>query len=213
MAREWWLRAVATAAEIGAPAVGGPLGALSAAEAADPAIRETRYAALLDEVAAASEAAAAEGLQALLIEPTPLPREIPSSVDEARRLATDLSNRLAVPIRWVIDVGHALYRPLYGEDVTLETWLDPLGEDVGLIHLQNHDYQSDAHWGWPAAQGVYDVAAFARTVARAGLTEVPVAIELFFPFEMADEAVLASVRSTVRHCREAIATAAGSPSA
>ena len=33
IAREWWRRAAETAAEIGAPAVGGPLGALSVAEA------------------------------------------------------------------------------------------------------------------------------------------------------------------------------------
>jgi sugar phosphate isomerase/epimerase len=204
LAREWWRRAAETAAEIGAPAVGGPLGALSVADAANPAIREARYAELLDDVVAASEATAAAGLQALLVEPTPLPREIPSSVAEAARLAADLRDRVAVPIRWVIDVGHALYRPLYGDDVTLETWLGPLREDVGLLHLQNHDYQSDAHWGWPAPHGLYDVAAFARTVSELGLTDVPVVIELFFPFEMPDDAVLDHVRSTVRHCRDVL---------
>ena len=97
------------------------------------------------------------------------PREIPHTVAEAQRLASDLRDRTAVPIRWVLDVGHALYRPLYGEDVDLIDWLDPLRDDIALLHLQNHDFQSDAHWGWPDDRGLYDVAAFAQTVRNAGL--------------------------------------------
>jgi hypothetical protein len=185
--------------------MGGPLGALSAAAMADHAQDEARYAALLDDVVGASEAAAAAGLKALLIEPTPLPREIPHTVAQARRLIGDLQGRTAVPIRWVIDVGHALYRPLYGEEVKLEDWLHPLRDDIGLIHLQNHDFRSDAHWGWPDDRGSYDVGAFADTVHHAGLTGVPVAIELFFPFEQPDEAVLATLRGTVSHCRDVLA--------
>ncbi len=204
VAREWWRRAAQTAAEIGAPAMGGPLGALSAAQLSEPSPWESRYAVLLDDVVAASEAAAQAGLQALLIEPTPLPRELPHTVEQAQRLTRDLEGRLAVPIRWVLDVGHALYRPLYGEDVSLESWLGVLKDDIGLLHLQNHDFVSDSHWGWPDERGRYDVADFAQTVRKDGLDDVPVAIELFFPFEEADEAVLATVRSTVRHCQEAL---------
>jgi D-erythrulose 1-phosphate 3-epimerase len=212
IALDWWRRASETAAEIGAPAVGGPLGALSVAEADDAALRAVRYTDMLDDVVAASDAAAAAGLQALLVEPTPLPREIPHTIGEARRLASDLRDRTAVPIRWVIDVGHALYRPLYGEDVDLIDWLDSLRDDIALLHLQNHDFQSDAHWGWPDDRGLYDVAAFVQTVRNAGLADVPVVIELFYPFELPDDAVLASIRSTVRHCQEVLALNAASHS-
>ncbi|MBW3631965.1 MAG: sugar phosphate isomerase/epimerase [Chloroflexi bacterium] len=211
IARQWWQRAAETAAEIGAPAAGGPLGALSAADAADPTTRDERYAAMLEEAVIASEVAAAAGLQALLIEPTPLPREIPHTIAGAQQLVADLRGRTAVPIRWVLDVGHALYRPLYGNDVSLEDWLLPLHDDIGLIHLQNHDFQSDAHWGWPDDRGVYDVASFVRTVRQASLADVPIVIELFYPFEMADDAVLASVHTTVRHCREGLADGAIAP--
>ena len=213
VAREWWRRAAATAAELGVPAMGGPLGALSVADAADAELRAESFAGLLDDVAAASEAAANAGLEALLVEPTPLPREVPHTVEQAQRLVADLDGRLAVPIRWVLDVGHALYHPLYGEDVTLEDWLGPLRNEIGLFHLQNHDYRSDAHWGWPHEGGRFDVARFAETVRQAGLAHVPVVIELFYPFEMADADVLADVQSTVRHCREALAAGATTGSA
>jgi sugar phosphate isomerase/epimerase len=204
VAREWWQRAADTAAEVGAPAVGGPLGALSVDEAADPATVERRYAEMLDDVIAAAEAASAAGLEALLVEPTPLPREIPHTIAGAERLMNDVRGQTAVPMLWVLDVGHALYRPLYGQDVALEDWLRPLRDDIGVVHLQNHDYASDMHAGWPDERGLVDVAAFGRTLREAGMADVPVIIELFYPFEMDDEAVLASVRSTVRHCREVL---------
>lgn len=204
VAREWWRRAAETAAELGAPMMGGPLGALSIAEAADPDTRERRYQGLLTDLVAASEAARAAGLEALLIEPTPLPREIPHTATQAARLMADLRGQTAVSLRWVLDVGHALYRPLYGPDVAIADWLLPLRDEIGLLHLQNHDYESDAHWGWPDERGRFDVAGFAHAVRDAGLAGHPIAIELFFPFEMADDAVLATVRDTVRHCQETL---------
>jgi sugar phosphate isomerase/epimerase len=205
MAREWWRRAIDTSVEIGVPAVGGPPGALSVAAAAAPGAEDTAHAALRADLAAISQDAAAAGLTALLVEPTPLPRELPHTIAQAQRLTRDLQGRLAVPIRWVLDVGHALYRPLNGDEITLERWIDALQDDIGLLHLQNHDFQSDAHWGWPDPRGAFDVAAFARTVRDRGLDNVPVAIELFYPFEMADDDVLTSVKSTVRHCQEVFA--------
>ncbi|MCC6314941.1 MAG: sugar phosphate isomerase/epimerase [Thermomicrobiales bacterium] len=204
VAREWWKRAVATTAELGARSVGGPLGALSVAAAADPVEREQRYMEMLDDVVAASEEARAAGLNAILVEPTPVPREIPSTITETARLLADLEGRTAVPIHLVLDVGHALYRPLYGNQVALSDWLAPLHDAIGVLHLQNHDYQSDAHLGWPNEHADYDVAAFAKEVREAGLANRPVILELFFPFEVADAVVLSQTISSVEHCRAAL---------
>lgn len=203
VAREWWKRAAATAAELGAPAVGGPLGAFSVADAADPAITEQRSSELIEDLFAACEAAAAAGLKGLLVEPTPLPREIPHTVEQSRSLMDAIRGRTAVPVIYVLDVGHALYRPLYGPDVALEDWLAPLRDDIGVIHLQNHDFRSDAHWGWPDPRGSYQVAALATAMRDTNLAAVPVILELFYPFELADDAVLANTISSVRHCRTA----------
>jgi sugar phosphate isomerase/epimerase len=201
-AREWWLRAFAVAAELGASAMGGPVGALSLPELAESGLRERRYEELVELLRALAEAARAEGLASLLVEPTPLQREIPSSVAESERLARDLSDA-AVPVRYVLDVGHALFRPLYG-DAVLASWLGPLAPHIGVLHLQNTDFQSDSHWGWPDARGLFDVEAFARDVHAAGLDDVPVFLEVFDAFEADDEAVLAGVRSSVEHCRQAL---------
>jgi sugar phosphate isomerase/epimerase len=201
-AREWWQRAFAVAAETGAAAMGGPVGAVSLPELHDGDVRERRYGELVELLHGLAGDARAAGLEALLVEPTPLRREIPSTVEESERLARDLEGA-AVPLRYVLDVGHALFRPLYG-DALLASWLEPLAPSIGVLHLQNTDFQSDSHWGWPDPRGVFDVEEFARDVHAAGLAHVPVFLELFDAFEADDDEVLARVRSSVEHCRSAL---------
>jgi D-erythrulose 1-phosphate 3-epimerase len=207
LGERWWEHAIAVAAGIGARAMGGPLGALTVTSAAVPGERERRYAELLDALIRLSRRAADAGLDALLVEPTPLRREIPWSMDESRRLADDLRGRTAVPIRYVIDVGHAMYEPLHGASAPLAPWLEALAGDIGVLHLQNTDFQSDSHWGWPDDRGKFDVGAFRRDVDASGL-DVPVILEMVHPFELDDEQMRAHVRSSVEHCRRSLDAAA-----
>ena len=200
IAAEWWRRSIDLAAELGAGAAGGPIGALSVADAASPERREALYAEVVGRLGGLADHAKRSGLEALLVEPTPLPREIPSTIDEAKRLVADTSGG-AVPLRFVIDVGHALYRPLYGENASLVPWLTELRDHIGVLHLQNHDYRADAHWGWPDARGSYDPAGFHREVSEAGLDHLPVFIEVFSPFEQADAEIVPLIRSSLAACR------------
>lgn len=196
LAEQWWERAIEIGAAIGAASVGGPLGALTVSSANQ---REERYAELLGTLGRLCDRAAAAGLEALLVEPTPLAREIPADVSEAERLSRDLAGT-SVPIRYVLDVGHAMYRPLYGGEAPLEPWLERLGEDIGVLHLQNTDFQGDSHWGWPDPRGRFDVSRFAEQV-RAAAVEAPVFIEVVHPFELDDLQMRRHVVSTVEHCR------------
>lgn len=197
---EWWRRAVDVAAELGATAVGGPLGGMSVRSAASE--RNRLYQRLLDDVCSISEWAAAAGLQEVLIEPTPLVREIPHQISDSLQLLADLEGKTATPVRYVLDVGHALYQPLYGAHAALEPWLEQLGDSIGVFHLQNTDFQSDSHWGWPDDRGCFDVAAFAHTLRRANLTDRPIFLEVFYPFELADAALQDNIRQSVEHCRQ-----------
>ena len=200
-ALDWWRRAIDVAAAVGASAVGGPLGGMSVADAADPEARTRHEAALLAAVRSLVDATTAAGLDTFLIEPTPLAREVPHTPEQATRLLADLGEATAARVRFALDVGHAGYRPLYGPDAGAEAWLDALGDRIGLIHIQNHDFQSDAHWGWPDERGRFAVAPFVAELTARGLADVPLFLELFYPFERDDESVLANVRSSVRHAR------------
>jgi sugar phosphate isomerase/epimerase len=198
---EWWKRAFDVAAAVGAKASGGPLGGMSVTDAADPQRRGQRYRDLLDAVAELTVAAKASGLQRLQVECTPLAREIPYTVEQSRTFLKDLDGRCAVPVKLLVDIGHALYQPLYGPHARMPEWLNGLGDSIGAFHLQNTDFQSDSHWGWPDKRGLFDVANFASEVKAAGLDHVPAFLEIIYPFELADEAVLNSITTSVQHCR------------
>ena len=200
LAVTWWERAIEVAAAMGAGAVGGPLGALTAASSAVAGERERIHAEVVATVERLAERCAAAGLTALLVEPTPQAREIPSSLAESVRLADDLNAGSRVPVQYVLDIGHALYEPLYGPGVRLSEWLEALGAHIGILHIQNTDFQSDSHWGWPDARANYDVAGFAEEVRAAGLDSVPVFLEVFYPFESADGLVHQNAVSSVQHC-------------
>ncbi len=198
---EWWKRAFDVAAEVGAKASGGPLGGMSVADASDPARREQRYQDLLEAVIELSASAKAAGLERLQVECTPLAREIPYTVEQGKRFMNDLDGRCAVSVKLLVDIGHALYQPLYGPGAKMPEWLNGLGKSIGAFHLQNTDFQSDSHWGWPDSRGLFDLAGFANEVRAAGLEHVPAFLEIIYPFELADEAVLKNITSSVLHCR------------
>jgi len=198
---EWWKRAFDVAAAVGAKVSGRPLGGMSAADAADPHRRAQRYRDLLESVQELTVAAKQAGLQRLQVECTPLAREIPYTAEQSRKFLADLEAQCAVPVTLLVDIGHALYQPLYGPDARMPHWLHGLGRSIGAFHLQNTDFQSDSHWGWPDKRGLFDLANFAREVKEAGLEDVPAFLEIIYPFELADEAVLSNITSSVLHCR------------
>jgi sugar phosphate isomerase/epimerase len=207
-AREWWRRGMTIAAELGASSMGGPVGALTVPELSEPGLRERRYGELVETLRGLADDARSEGLASLLIEPTPLVREIPSTIAESVQLVADLEGS-AVPVEYVLDVGHALFQPLYGSETTLRHWLGPLAANIAVLHLQNTDFASDSHWGWPDARGSFDVAGFADDIQAAGLGGVPIFLELFDAFETNDAEVLARARTSVEHCRMALSPVSG----
>jgi hypothetical protein len=79
-----------------------------------------------------------------------------------------------------------------------------VAERPGPLHRRlspaDTDFQSDSHWGWPDKRGLFDVAGFAREV-RDAREDIPAFLEIIYPFELADETVLASITSSVIHCR------------
>lgn len=200
-AKEWYKRAIDLAAELGVKAVGGPVGGMSVREKH----REARYQELLDTLNELAVYARGRGLETLLIEPTPLRREVPWTVEAARKLAQDLTGS-AVPFRYCLDIGHALYQPLYGSGASLEPWLK-LGDRIGVLHLQQTDGQSDSHWnfaGYPElarTKGIVDPARVVQDLQQAGLGNMPVILEVFYPFELTDEAVWSDVKSGVANLK------------
>ena len=199
---EWWKRAVDLTAKIGAEAIGGPLGGMSVVDAANPEHKKYLYEELLKNISEITKIAKSSGIKRFLVECTPLNREIPYTIEQAKKLVTDLEGRCEIPFKYLIDVGHALYQPLYGKGACLDKWLTELNQHIGAFHIQNTDFQSDSHWGWPDNRGLFDVQAFARQLKSANLQSIPAFLEVIYPFEMDDERVKSNIISSVKYCKE-----------
>lgn len=208
VALQWWRRAIDVTTALGASAVGGPLGTISVADFGDPAAREQRYRDLLDAVDVISREAMSAGLSDVLIEPTPVGREFPATIDQCQRLLADLADRGAGRVGLTLDTGHALYQPLHGRGARIQDWVDELRSHIRLVHLDNTDGLADPHWGWPDPHGTVDVAEFADTLGAAGLGDVPVMLEVYPRFEDDDKRVRDLLISSVEHCRPHFAPAA-----
>jgi sugar phosphate isomerase/epimerase len=200
-AKLWWRGAIETAAELGTSRVGGPLGGMSVRDAGDSTRRAERLETLHHDLRDLLKYARSHGLTEFLIEPVPLVRETPWTVDQARGLIRDLSSP-TMPVRLCVDIGHALYQPLYGDGAKLEPWL-ALGESVGVLHLQQTDGLSDSHWGLSDPRGIVKPEGVRRMLESTDQTEIPVILEVFHAFEANDEGVLEDVRSSIAQMRAA----------
>lgn len=204
---EYWLgRAYRFAALAGIRRVGGPLGAIasrldgSEAEALDPA----DYAELITRMHRLGERAAAEGLDELYIEPTPLRREWPWTVAQARRMTNDVAGS-AVPWRLCVDWGHGTFEPLYGADHgAMEPWLRELADVTTAVHIQQTDFALDRHWDF-TVPGRVDPAAAAALLRRTGHGGTPVFLEVFYPFERDDLSILKVLEASTALLKRAFA--------
>jgi sugar phosphate isomerase/epimerase len=203
---QWYRNAIDFAGELEVEAMGGPAGALSADEALEAGQVSTRYAQLIDSLGELSEHARKRGLKALLIEPTPLTREFPWTIEMALKMQNDLKGCTAVPIQWCFDWGHAIYEPLYGEKATdTLSWLKALAPDMGQIQLQQSDGQLDRHWGFTHDDGIVDPIQVVSEIRQAGLDDLPVFLEVFYPFEWTNEQVMADMKQTFAVLKPAFA--------
>lgn len=205
----WWERAIALTAELGAPVVGGPMGTISEADAADPDSRAERQDELVDHLERLARRAAENGLHELLVEPTPIPREYPAHVDDCRAVLTALDGRGIDNVGLTLDTGHALFQRLHGVDAGMEGWIRDLGSRIRQIHLDNTDGHGDPHWGWPHPQGTFDVGALASCLAANGLADISVILEVYPRFEDDSSEVLQLIASSVEHCRTHLTASAG----
>ncbi len=86
------------------------------------------------------------------------------------------------------------------------TWLRELREHIGIIHIQQTDFQYDRHWDF-TEKGNVEPAAAAALHRAAGLENCPVFLEVFYPFERDDASVLDAVRRSIAILKPAFARA------
>jgi len=195
VAEAWMKRAYRFAASAGIARVGGPLGAVASRRDGREAeqLSAVDYEDLIARMHRLAGSARAEGVSELYVEPTPMRREWPWTVDQALKMADDVKGA-EIPWKFCLDWGHGTFEPLYGRyRAGMEAWCAALGDRIGVIHIQQTDFQYDRHWDFTES-GRVDPAAAAALQRANGLAATPVFLEVFYPFERDDSSVIDAVK-------------------
>nr|WP_319486675.1 TIM barrel protein [uncultured Cohaesibacter sp.] len=178
------------------PAAGMPFGSYSADDAVNPARREEIYKQALEAYVELSRHARKQGLSMLMVEPVPLATEFPSSTADALRLMKDLDGQTDVPVRLCVDWGHALFKPLFGDDANMDHWMKTCGDYIGAFHLQQTDGLYDRHWNF-THDGIVTPQLLADFWDRHQLTDQTCFMEIIYAFEETDEFVLSDMKKAM----------------
>lgn len=197
---EFFQRAIDMSVKMGAKVMGTPVGGMSCHDANDPDRREELYQEMLTYLRKLACYGKNKGLEEIHIEATPLLTEFPHSPEAAVKIMKDLDDS-AIPIRLLVDWGHALYEPLLKEEADIHLWFRECGPYIGSIHLQQTDGKLDRHWDF-TREGIVTPKLVKDAVKKAGLGHVVQYLEVVTVFEETDENVYAGMKKTMDYLHQ-----------
>lgn len=188
-------RAIDLTVEMGAKIMGTPAGGMSYDDARNPRRREVLYQEMLDSLKKLAEYGKTKELEEIHIEATPLITEFPHSPDAAVKMMEDLRDT-DIPLKLLIDWGHALYEPLLKDEADINLWFKKCAPYIGSIHLQQTDGQWDRHWDF-TKEGLITPNLIKCATKNAGLDKIPQYLEVVTIFEDDDDAVYDGMKRTM----------------
>lgn len=192
---EFFKRAADLSLELGSPIMGTPVGGMDYQDARNPQKREELYQSMLSHLRAIASYGKQIGLQEIHIEATPLITEFPHSPSVSVQMMKDLEGS-DIPIKLLIDWGHALYKPLLKDEADIGLWLKTCAPYIGSIHLQQTDGQWDRHWDF-TQDGIVTPEGIIKATSEAGLNDIPQYLEVVTIFEDDDDAVYERMKKTM----------------
>lgn len=201
----WCDLASATAAQLGAGGVGGPIAAASMKDYCDPGKRAFLMDTLVEGMQAFARSAASQGLKFVLWEPTPIGREMLINLDLAKKLHERFNSKSPIPINFLLDVGHQCSYEATGKDRDTYLWLRELGSLSPAVHLQQMDGVWDRHWTFTKAhnaEGVVKMDKVMQALEQSGAQEVYLFPELIHPFEFPEEKLLEELDESFEYLKQ-----------
>jgi len=203
-ALDWCEKASLCSQEMRSRGVGGPIAAASMRDYTDRAKHNWLLDTLVEGIREFARIAARHGQEFLLWEPSPVGREMGSSIDTVKDLYERFNADSPIPVHLQLDVGHWCGYEQRGKDSDLNAWLTELGQFSPVMHLQQMDGRADCHWSFSKernAQGVIEMGKVLETLDRSGCSEVYMFPELAFPYEMDESQVLAELDESVEYLK------------
>ncbi len=112
-----------------------------------------------------------------------------------------------LPIRYLVDVGHACNFEASGEDLDPYAWIRRIGARCPIIHLQQTDGKGDRHWPFTAEFnkiGIIQPKKVLDAIAAAGIQQAYLELEIISAFEAREDQVLDDLRASVEYWRKAM---------
>lgn len=194
-------RAIDLTAAMGVKVMGTPMGGMTYEDANDLEKREERYQTALDYLRKLAEYGKEKGLEEIQIEATPLATEFPHSPEVSLRLMKDLAGTTAIPVKLLVDWGHALYKPLLKQEADIELWFKTCAPYIGAIHLQQTDGMLDRHWDF-TKNGIVTPELIKRATREAGLDNIIQYLEVVPAFEDDDDDVFQRMKKSMDYLNQ-----------
>ncbi|MEM1559725.1 MAG: sugar phosphate isomerase/epimerase [Candidatus Bathyarchaeia archaeon] len=202
----WYVKAIELASRFRAEAVGGHVGAMSVRDYRDRGRRSYIESILIDSLKSLSYRALDLGLKSILVEPMPVPREVPSTISEAEYLMAEVSRDPKASVKLCIDLGHACNPEApTPEDRDPYEWVRRLSKYTPCIHVQQTDGKADRHWPFTVEYnriGIIQPSKLISTLDEGGAGRIYLFLEVIHPFEYPDDKVLEELRESSRYWRE-----------
>jgi sugar phosphate isomerase/epimerase len=201
----WYRDLVDITAELGAVATGGHVGTMSVPDWSALDRREARAADLRRAMGEIAVHARGAGLEFLMLENLPSPRE-PSTFAWIEDLLTDGDND-GVPWRLCFDVGHTCTPSATDAELDPYAWPERFAGKIVEVQLQQTDGHGDHHWQFSTARnrdGIVDATKLLRALDTTTSGEIRLILEIIPPGEQSDDEVLTELKESVAYWRDAI---------
>jgi sugar phosphate isomerase/epimerase len=198
---EFFKRAIDLTRALGSNVMGTPVGGMSYEDSNNSEKRKELYYIALDYLRRLAAYGKEKGLSEILIEATPLITEFPHSPEESLKMMRELDGTTDIPIRLLIDWGHALFKPLLKKKADMELWLKTCSPYVSCIHLQQTDGLWDRHWDF-TKEGIVTGELIKKTLKNAKAENIPQFLEVVTIFEDNDDEVLDRMKRSMKILHE-----------
>jgi sugar phosphate isomerase/epimerase len=213
--RRWWLawfkRFFAISARLGAEGAGSHFGILTCRDNADPETRERRIAQGVAAWRELSHTAAELGLSYVMFEPMSVPRELGETIAATEDLLGRCAEGFAVPMHLCLDVDHGDLQSPNPDDTDPHAWLRAFATRSPVIHIKQSLRDKGGHYPFTAAynaNGKIVPAEIIATLREAGVERATLLLEISHRERWpADYTVVADLKESVAHWREAIPAA------
>ncbi|MEM1682927.1 MAG: TIM barrel protein [Ignisphaera sp.] len=204
-ALDWYMKAIDFTSKISVKATGGHIAAKSVKDYNDPKRRTYIDSALIDNMKALRMYAKAKGLEMILWEPMPVPRETPWTMNETEEILVKANEGPGVSVLLNIDLGHQC--TLQGMEADPYEWLKRFAPKSPAIHIQQTDGKGDRHWPFTEEYnriGIIKPDKVVEAIEASGAKEVYLLLEYIPPFEYPDEEVLKNLEASVKYLKQYI---------